>query len=290
MPGMRNLLIGGSGFIGQPLAVALANQGEAVVSLSRTGGQLAGVQSFACDLGQEDCPDQLLGQADRVFILIGQVGADYTIEKSILTKLAHQLSTGRQQVFYFSSVLVYGQTNEPADERAVSQPIDDYAKFKLAAEQILRGQILPAQLTILRLANVYGSPRNRGFIGLLMKRLGDPNSSIELNDDGRQRRDFLFLDDLIEAILRIMDSPSERGITNIATGHSHPLIEVIETLQELVGRKINFTVKHNDMSRIEPHDSLVDNGRLQQVFGLDRFTSLEEGLAQTVKRYGTDAS
>ncbi len=283
---MNNLLIGGSGFIGSALGQELVRRNDTVVSVSLSGdGDAPGVTSIAFDLYQEPCPQDLLEEADHIFILVGQThqGFDVNQEKKLVTTLAKAMQNCRAKVYYFSTVNVYGESPNKALETSPCHPLDDYGQFKLAAEGIIRHYIPEQQLTIFRLTNTYGSPRNRGFIGLLMRKLSENDPCVSLNGDGEQRRDYIFIDDLVQAIIAVRDKPNEFGIVNIATGTTYSLIQVVDLVNLVSGTKLAYSITHRNMN--EAQDCLVDNTRLRQDFDYDTFTSLKQGLVKTLKRY-----
>lgn len=283
---MKNVLIGGTGFIGSALARELLNRGEEVVSISRSGQAIPeGVTPLALDLYAQSIPQDQLAGADTVFILLGQnhPGFDSTHEDHAITQLASNLQHTDADVFYFSTANVYGDTPEKATEETTPHPYDAYGRFKLKAEAILAAAIPTTRLTILRPTNVYGTPGNKGFIGLLMRKLADPAPAIELNGDGQQRRDFLFIDDLIQATLAIRNQPKHRGIVNVSTATSYSLIEVVELASKIAGKKIDYTVTHKPLNG--PLDNQIDNTRLTQTYGYKAITPLQDGLIKTFQSY-----
>lgn len=283
---MNHVLIGGSGFIGSMISRALINRGDTVTSISKSGDDsVSGVTSVAVDLYTTRCPDELLTVADTVIVLIGQTHSDFDaeLEKQTLQQLANQLKDGQSRVYYASTTLVYGDATTPASESTPTRPIGAYSTFKVEAEAILRATIPSDRLTIFRFANVYGAPKNRGIIGLLMQKSNEASITVSLNDDGLQTRDYIFVDDLVSSILHIVDKPNESGITNVATGTTHTLIKVVDEVSNVLGRPIEYTVTHTPIE--EPHDNRIDTHRLQSVFGVTKFTPLAAGLAITYSRY-----
>lgn len=281
-----HLVIGGTGFIGSELCRTLANRGERVVSISKSGRAPApNISSVAADLYRQSCPQDLIEQAGNVYILVGQNHAsfDRDQELQLLMRLVHQLEHASARVHYFSSALVYGHTLKPAAESSSCNPVDSYSAFKLEAEQFLTNQLPPERLTILRLSNVYGTPQNRGFIGHLMTKLAEAQPHIALNGNGEQKRDYIFVDDLIHAIMAVVMKADENGTVNIATGTSYSLLEIISHVAEIAGRQINYDVTHRVIP--EPQDSLICNQRLREVYEYADFTSLADGLAATLTRY-----
>ncbi|HSX41747.1 MAG TPA: NAD-dependent epimerase/dehydratase family protein [Candidatus Saccharimonadales bacterium] len=289
---MKNLLIGGTGFIGTALAKELVRRGETVTVISSDrGGEESGVTYVTATLGPDDCPDDLLKQAEKVFILIGQTGPNFDAEteKKTLQRLTKTLQTGQQKVFYFSSVHVYGESSKPATETSAIRPIGTYSTFKRDAETLL-GEAIPAErLVIFRLTNVYGSSKNRGFIGLLMNRLAQADSTpITLNSNGRSKRDYILIDDVVGAVLTVANDKKSSGIVNVATGQSYSLLEVLERLEQVSGRLIPHVL--STVKPGEPELVFISNHQLQKVYHYHHFTTLEDGLKITLKRYQKEAS
>lgn len=281
-----NLLIGGSGYIGSALAPALAAKGVAVISLAKDAvTAVPGVETVVCDLGRQPCPPEVIGRADNIFILIGQIGPDFnkTEELATLARLAESLKSAKAKIFYFSSALVYGDTKQPADETAPVAPIDDYARYKLEAEAVLTKLIPAERLVVFRLSNIYGARKNRGIIGLVMNELVNEKPSINLNGDGHQQRDFLYRDDLVGAILAVAAKPAASGVVNLSTGRSYSLIEVVELIAKISGRPIAYHVTHRQLNEVK--SNLVDNHQLQRVYGFNKFTTFEDGLTATLAAY-----
>lgn len=281
-----NLLIGGSGFIGSALAMALAKSNEKVVSVARGKGDVPGVEYISADFHTETLPQSLLDRAENVFVLIGQIGPNFDAEaeKRILTKLVKTLSTGKQRVFFFSTVLVYGNRTSPVDEKVPCHPIGVYPQFKLAAEGTVQDLIPEERLVILRLANVYGSPKNRGFIGLAMQKVTNPadKTPLTIHGSGQQRRDYILIDDVVRAVLAVKSESRGFGIINIATGKSYSLLELISILSRVSGQKIPYDFSEG---RPEAETVLVSNKKLREEYGYKDFASLEDGLRKTFDRY-----
>ena len=282
-----NLLIGGTGFIGTPLSQALADRGKPVVSLNRSGkGTVAGVEYISHDLGGNTVPSSLLDQATNIFVLSGQIGPDFDPirERHILEQLLKRLSTGTQRIFFCSTALVYGNCTVPANETTPCKPLGAYPRFKVAAEQLVRQYIPEFRRSILRLSNIYGTPKNRGFIGHAIQALLDTEPRpLTLNGNGQLARDYIFIDDVIRAMIRIMDSPNGTETINIATGTSHTLQAVVDELSIVGDKQLPYTVT-SEMPD-EATAVLISNQRFQQLYGPLPFTSLHDGLRQTLDRY-----
>lgn len=274
--------------VGAPLADALVQQGDQVDAISRSGTtENPGVRAVALDVHEKDCPAELLEGPGNAFILTGQTfaGIDYAKETATFRRLVEQLKMSSRRVFFGSTALVYGNSDTPSTEDGPCRPIEEYAKFKLDAEEIIKGEIPSERLVIMRFANVYGSPKNKGFIGFVLNQLReDKDALIKLNHQGLHTRDYIFVDDLVQAILAIKAQPDKNGTVNIATGHSRTLVDVMTALEKALGHGIK-----SEPIADGPEEAAmvtVSNRRLRDDFGFNHFTDFVEALRQTVKRYG----
>lgn len=287
----RHLLLGGTGFIGTELTKALradANGKVLCVGKGPSEISLDGVSFLEEDIYNEeaqwcDYPVQ------NVFILIGQnhQGFDKEQELSHLKKIVEKINAWNEstRIFFFSSVLVYGDTDSAATEETTPVPLDPYSEFKYAGEQYLKEVVdKKHSLSILRLANVYGSPKNKGFIGLLMKAAKE-GAPINVNGGGRQTRDYIYVDDVVQAISTVAKAKQvgHIDVLNIASGTSYTLNEVIEVFSGILGRPIIHTVMENSPQEVP--QSRINNEKLRAKYGYSPKTFLKEGLQKTWEKY-----
>lgn len=283
-----NVLLGGTGFIGSALSKRLVRDGEEVVSVSRTGrGEIVGVRYVACDVTDRERLREIVAPAKDVFILTGQIGPEFDElgEKKNLENTARILASfPEKRVFCASSVYVYGNADTPADEKSPCHPIEGYSKFKLEAEHIL-SQLLPKNIVVIfRLANVYGSPKNRGIVGLAMKKLFEPDGKpLRINGDGSQKRDYIFLDDVVEALVSVKKQCVKSDTVNIATGESFSLLSVLDTISKVSGKEIPSEV--SNVFPDEIRDMYISNEKLKNVYGFEPKVSFEDGIQKTLERY-----
>jgi UDP-glucose 4-epimerase len=283
-----NVLIGGTGFIGAALAEALVKNGEEVISVSRSGcGNVSGVRYEACDITDTEKLSGIIGQGEDIFILTGQVGPGFDAEKekdNLMGIAGILVRFPGKRVFYVSSAYVYGNTDSPANEAHPCHPIESYSKFKFEAERLLQESLPDIVLTIVRLANVYGSPKNRGVIGLAMRKLFESDGKpLVINGDGSQKRDYVFLDDVAEAMVAIKRKSGASDTVNIANGESIPLLRVLGMISGISGKEIPFEV--SNIFPDEIRDMYVSNRKLAEVYGYEPETPFEEGIRKTIKRY-----
>lgn len=287
---MDVLLIGGTGFIGSELARIFTEKGKGVVSIGRHSKIDHSGTVIVADTLDRVALDQVLPSADSVFILTGQNHKDFDEEKevkmlqNIITVLNERLP---KKVFYLSSVLVYGETAVPARESDAGKPLEKYSQFKYRAETILKETLdKKILLAVLRLGNVYGNPANRGFIHWLMQSIKN-KQELTLNGDGLQERDYIFIDDVVNALMRLEEKLIQSDTINIASGKSESLKGIVEVMGEVIGEKIPFAVNHQSI--IEVQRSQVDVSKLEGYYGIESSHDLRSGLEITLKRYSVIA-
>ncbi len=281
-----SILVGGSGFIGTRLGVYLAGRGERVLSLARHQPEesVLGVDFMKVDFGNpEEVARFVLPQTDSLIILIGQIGPGFDPETDRRALQAIIDCANAQadpiKVLYCSTALVYGDCEMPAHESDLTKPIEVYAKHKLENETFLKDSLAERHhLGILRLANVFGELRSRGFVSLVMNRLlVSSTEKFRVNGDGNQERDYIYIDDLAEAIASVKARLVGNDTVNIATGESRTLVSVLGTVQSVCSEKLTFEVNHEPV--LEATRIRVSNIRLREKYGYVPRHTFAEGVA-----------
>lgn len=281
-----SILIGGSGLVGTRLGAHLAGTGERVLNLSRRqpGDSESGVDFTKIDFeNQKETAGFILPRTGSLIILIGQIGPGFDPESDrralrTIIELANA-QTEPMKILYCSTALVYGNSDTPSRESDLIQPIEPYARHKAENEVFLMEHLASQHyLAILRLSNVYGDMRSRGFVSLVMNRLLEPlPEPFLLNGDGNQERDYIYIQDLVEAIAAVKKQLSDHDTVNIASGESHSLLSVIQIVQAVSGKKLPFVVTHKSV--MEATKISISNERLLKKYGYAPRYSLEQGIS-----------
>jgi UDP-glucose 4-epimerase len=183
----------------------------------------------------------------------------------------------------------------PVSEEAPSDPRGLYEISQLTAEMICRTytRIHGIRTVPLRLTNVYG-PRaqmKHSHFGVVnwFVRLALDGSPIPIFGTGGILRDFLYVDDCVEALVRAAQAPEASGeILNVGNDRSSTFLEVARILQRLVpGTEVRFTEFSPERKAQEPGDFVSDISKIRKMLGWEPAVSLEEGLARTVDFYRT---
>ena len=312
--GSRCLVTGGLGFIGSNLVIALADEGARVTVIDslepRHGGDRRNVagttaEVVIADIADYDAVAAPLRAADFVFNLAGQVSPldsmtdplhDLDINaRSQLAFLEHarKLNPG-VSIVYASTRQVYGRPQTtPVDESHPLDPVDVNGVSKLAADRLHRlyHRVHAMPASVLRLSNVYG-PRQRldgdhqGFLPAFVRRALE-GETITVFGDGSQRRDCLYVDDAMTALLAAASNPSAYGeVFNIGHDEHDSLLDVAHAVVSAAGSGEVATVPWpEDRARIAIDSYWTDHSKATRMLGWEPTWSLADGLAETLGHY-----
>ncbi len=313
--GRRVLVTGGLGFIGSNLVRRLVDMGSRVTVIDACypdqGANLFNLQDVleevtlvVSDIGAtRNCSRHLQGQ-DLVFNLaacVSHVGSLHNPLRDLkrncesqlrfLSALA-ELNPG-VQVIYTGSRSQYGSPLYlPVDEDHPLRPVDINGVHKTAVEEYHR--ILHQQGRIrylsLRLTNVFG-PRHQmmhdgqGFLNWFI-RLGLQGKEIRVFGDGTQVRDFLYVEDAVQALLLAGAHPECRGMSlNLASGKPITVAEAAQAVSEEAGTDWTLVPYPPERACVEPGDVFLDISRLRSVLGWEPVWDFRAGLQETMAFY-----
>jgi len=296
---MRAIVTGGAGFIGSHLVDALLARGdEAHVVDNLTTGSRENVPP-AAELHEVDIRDEALEslaarvQPDLVFHLAAQADVNTSVERPAFDAEVNVIGTvrvleaaraaGARVVFASSGGAIYGECERPAREDDEPRPLSPYAASKLAGEEYLAtwNRLHAGSHTTCRLGNVYG-PRQRatlegGVVAIFLDRLRDGQEA-QIFGDGNQTRDFVFVGDVVEALLAASSAPAA-GVYNVGSGIATSVGELYRRCAETAGadQEPRFApARAGDLGR-----SVLDASRAAQDLGWRAGTTVADGIALT---------
>jgi UDP-glucose 4-epimerase len=231
---MSILVTGGAGFIGSHLCDALVERGEEVWCVDNLYlGRLENVAHLGdcrrfhfCqfDVLEREALDRLFAEArcDTVFHLaansdIARGSTDHGLDlrltfSTTLAVLEAMHRHGCRRLFFASTSAVFGDTREPlAETTGPMQPVSFYGAAKLAAEAFLSvfAQSFAFRCWVLRFPNVVGPRSTHGAVHDFIARLRSDPSRLRVLGDGAQTKPYLYVQDLVEAILLVYDKAAE---------------------------------------------------------------------------------
>lgn len=307
---MRILVTGAGGFIGHHLVKRLVSEGHWVrgVDLKEPEYETSRADEFErLDLRKFDnCLLATRGRIDQVYNLAADMGgigfisanhADIARNNTLIN--VHMLEASRLQsvrrFLFSSSACVYAQSKQTdtdvtplrEEDAYPAEPEPGYGWEKLYAEQLCLYFARDYRLDtrIVRFHNVYGplgtyeGGREKAPAAVCRKvALAEPDGTIEIWGDGEQTRSFMYIDDCVEGLLRIMRSDFCEPL-NLGNDRLITINGLVDLVAKIAGKRLN---KKHDLSKpqgVRGRNS--DNKLLLKVLGWEPSVSLEEGLAAT---------
>jgi UDP-glucose 4-epimerase len=309
---MRCLVTGGAGFIGTALTNQLVQQGHQVRVLDDlSAGDPSGLHPSAL-FTRGDVRDRpklwtLLQKVDCVFHLAARV----SVQESVLypreyndvnvggtVSLAEAIrDAGVKRVVFASSATVYGpRAGQPVSESSWPDPRVPYAVSKLAAELYLfaLGELNGIETVALRIFNAYGPgqrlpPAHAPVVPLFAKSVLT-GASLVVHGDGNQTRDFVHIDDVVEALVAAATASGiDRTIINVGSGKETSINDLISVLGQVTQRQPE--VIHNPQESGGILRLVANLSRARQLLGYRPQVSLREGLQRLLiedKRFQAD--
>ncbi len=314
--GKEVLITGGLGFIGSNLALALVNLGAKVTiadaMIPGYGGNLFNIEPIQnqvsvnfCDIRDVNVMNYLIKDHEFIFHLAGQVDhilsqtdpfpdIDMNIRGTAVILEACKHYNPKARVIYCGTRGEYGKAAQmPVNEDAPTNPRGIYEISNLAAQKITQvyHDIHNIQSVMLRLTNIYG-PRAQmmhpryGVVNWFV-RLAVDNEAISVFGDGQIKRDFLYIDDCVEAILTSATCEGAYGqVLNVGNDTPTTFLELVETLIQVAGTgRWHYAPFSPERAAQEPGDFYSDITRIRTITGWQPKTALEDGLRQTVEYY-----
>jgi nucleoside-diphosphate-sugar epimerase len=304
------LVTGGAGFIGSHLAEELVRRGHTVrVADSLVTGKrrnldhVAGVEFLEGDL------------ADAAFARRAVEGMEYVLHQAAIPSVPRSvkdpMTSHRANVDGTVAVLVaardarvkrlvfagsssaYGNTPTlPKREDMPSNPLSPYALQKVVSEQYLQmfTRLYGLETVSIRYFNVFGPRQDptspySGVISVFATALLE-NRSPTIYGDGGQTRDFTYVANVVDGVLRACHAPDVSGeVINVATGGCISLNQLFAEMKRLVGASVDPT--YGDVRPGDVRDSQADISKARRLLGYTPSVPFEEGLSRTVEWYRT---
>lgn len=299
---MKVLVTGGAGFIGSHVVDRLVEEGHDVVVVDNLSTGKRKNVNRAANLYKADIQSSRLERIFRnerpsvVIHLAAQVSVRKSVEDPVFDAQANILGTmnvvhqavlhgARKVVFSSSGGAIYGEQEiYPAPESHPTNPLSPYGISKLCGEHYVSyfERTSGIQTVCLRYANVYGPRQDpegeAGVVAIFIQKILNSEQPI-INGNGRQTRDFVFVDDVVEANLAVMGQQI-KGVYNVGTGVETSINELFRMIADYTGASSKEV--HGPAKKGEQQRSLVDSSKIRQELGWEVKVDLAEGLKRTV--------
>jgi nucleoside-diphosphate-sugar epimerase len=297
------VVTGSAGFIGSHLVDALLRRGDSVIGIDcftdfyARQEKEANIASFrdhtrfrraTADLAAEDIDDLFRG-AEGIFHLAAQPGVRgswgstfdvYARDNIVATqKIFEAAARASVKVVFASSSSVYGDAaSYPTAEEVPPAPISPYGVTKLCCEHLAHAYATTVGLHVvaLRYFTVYG-PRQRPDMAI--RRLLDAllaGKEFTILGDGRQSRDFTYVDDAVSATLLAMDKRTAGTIFNVGGGSEVSLLDVVDTAEKIAGQRLHRRTETQAVGDVRR--TSADTRLVKRELGWSPRVSLAEGL------------
>ncbi len=315
---MATLVTGAAGFIGFHTTNYLLDRGEEVVGVDNVNdyydvslkeARLAEIDAGSAftfhRLDIQDGPglSELFRQhdIDRVVHLAAQAGVRYSIENprayvdTNITGFLNILQACQQHevshLVYASSSSVYGNNRKIpyAVEDNVDHPISMYAATKKSNELMAHvfSHLYGLPATGLRFFTVYGPWGRPDMSPFIFTRAIFNGEPLKLFNHGHHKRDFTYVDDIVDGVVRVLDAPPEGetpyALHNIGNHNPVDLEDYVRVFEEVIGRKA--VIEKLPMQPGDVETTFADISSMQEQFGYQPATSIEEGVRKFVDWY-----
>jgi UDP-glucose 4-epimerase len=302
---MKVLITGGAGFIGSNLAKRLVNDGHSVVVLDSLlrGNKLdketyAKVEFIKGDVRDQDTVIRASKNCDLIFHFAAVLGVDIVADNPVETMDVEVIGTRNvveaafinnvKKIMYASTSGIYGHSaiENALTEEVLVDPRTSYAMAKRYNEIYLASHHEEKGLNVisLRFFNVYGKNQDNRMVVPRFFEQAMENDAITVFGTGRQTRDFTYIDDTVEACVRLIDT-NGCHIVNIANEAEWCITDLAERIKQITSSNSEIIYLEAPKKRYdyEVERRVGSSDKLLSLTGFKPMTSLDEGLALIYK-------
>lgn len=302
------LVTGGAGFIGSHLSEELVRRGHRVrVADSLITGKrsnlahIPGVEFLEGDLADLEVARRAAEGCEHVLHQAAIPSVPRSVKDPLTSNRANVDGTlnvllasrdaGVKRLVFAASSSAYGDTPTlPKHEKMPANPLSPYALQKVIGEEYLRmfTRLYGLETVAIRYFNVFGPRQDptspySGVISVFATALLE-NRSPTIYGDGNQTRDFTYVANVVDGVLRACEAPGASGeVINVATGGRISLNQLFEEMRKLVGATVTPTYAEGRKGDVR--DSQADITKARELLGYEPTVSFEEGLKKTVEWY-----
>ena len=297
---MKILVLGGQGFIGYNLCLRLLNDKHEIIVFEKSINNdkiIKGVEYIEGDFTEIEKYIDIFNGVDAVYHLISTSNAVTSNYDRVMDINNNVISTIKlldickekdniKVIFSSSGGTVYGNSQAvPLKETSITNPITTYGINKLMIENYLYlyNKLFGLNYTVLRIANPYGPfhvSNSQGLINVFLKKILD-NEVIEIWGDGSVIRDYIYIDDVIEALYLSLKKETNSKILNIGSSYGISINDIIKIMKDDL--KLSFDVIYKESRNVDVNKNYLDISLAQKELNWVPKTNLVTGIQKTYK-------
>ena len=275
------LITGADGFLGRYVSKDLVQRGFDVYFRGRTDGDVRDSSTW------EQFPEAnyLIHLAGTTFVPASWDNPTEFVHSNLIST-SHALDYCRKhktKMIFFSTYLYSKTARQPTIEEEKIDPANPYALSKLMGEQLCTfyANHFDVEVVVLRPFNVFGSGQDPRFLIPSIISQAKVGSEIRVLDS-RPSRDYIFVDDLVDAVVKAMSADVKFDIFNIGTGISHSVSDLINLLGDIVGQEFQITSSSRERFR-EINSTRADISKAKKILNWHPKWQLKAGLERVWK-------
>ena len=297
---MKIGILGAGGFIGQKLAHKLTLDGHEVTSFvrkSQSKDQITLAREVIFDFSQLAEISELLNSFDTVFHLVSSTnpskssnGSRFDAQENLIPSLdlmeILKDNPATRLVFVSSGGAVYGVPQTvPISEKHATNPVSFYGVSKLAVEKYLHAYSVNSRLNYLvtRVSNPFGpgqiNLKGQGLVPTIIES-ALLNKTLTVRGDGSSVRDYLYIDDAVDALSRTVLYSGQELLFNVGSGRGTSILELVSLIEEITEKKISL--EFEPQKAFDAPENVLDISLAKSELSWSPRTELSEGLRATI--------
>jgi len=298
---MRFVVTGGAGFIGSNLVERLIKEGNEVIVIDNLHtGSLYNLKNLNIKFVKGDAGeiDRIIDPIDGIFHLgIPSSSPMYKKKRELIykaiedwIKILEYATKNKIKIVLASTSSIYNGNPVPWREDMQIIPTDFYTEVRYAMERIAKvyNDLYGTKVVALRLFSVYGEREEfKGEYANLVSQFilaALKGETIKVFGDGTQTRDFIYVQDVVDAFIKAMSSNIDFDIFNVGRGKSYSLNEVISMVSKILDVEVKVKYIENPIKNYVWH-TLADTTKAEERLGFKAKVDLEEGIRKIIPYY-----
>lgn len=309
--GKNVLVTGGAGFVGSNLVQRLVDLGANVrATVFKKGPVIIDdrIEYVECDLLKPEHCQKVSLDMEYVFLCAAVTSGAHVMETKPLVHLTPNLIMNTRmleaayaarvkKVLFISTNTVYPVTDYPVKENDVTNEF--FEKYFIVAWMKRFSEIIcemystkiskPLKTVVVRPANIYGpfddfEWETSHVLPALIRRIVERHDPIEVWGDGRDIKDFIYVDDLVKGLLQAMEKIEGFDVVNLASGNQYRLNDILDIIIKIDGYRDARIVYDTSKPTMIPK-RLIDPSKAEKLIGFEAKTPIKKGLKKTVEWY-----